>query len=189
MKRLSLLALIFLCTTLAHSAMAADTPMAQVQSTIDQVLVVLKDSAGDKPSRIAETIKPRFDFEAMARLALRKHWKNQTEADRQTFIDLFSKMLEKTYITKISLYSAPEVQYVRERLKGNKAEVDTRIVVDSGAAIKVLYRLHLCKTEWKIYDVNVEGVSLIRNYRTQLASILKNNDFATLLTIIEKKLS
>lgn len=170
-------------------SLAADSPMAQLQETIDNVLVVLETEGDNKPAQIANAIQPRFDFEKMAQLTLHKCWKSQPADQRQKFVELFSKMLEKTYITRISLYSAPKVEYVREMQRGNRAEVATRIIFNSGNSIQVSYRLHQRGNDWKIYDVNVEGVSLVRNYRNQFASILKNNTFATLLTRIEKKVS
>lgn len=190
MKRTIILIATFFIMATVNISVAADSPMVQLQETIDNVLVVLETDSDDKPAQVANAIKPRFDFEKMAQLTLHKCWKYQTAEQRQKFVTLFSKMLEKSYITRISLYSAPKVEYIREMQRGNKAEVATRIIVNNGNSILVSYRLHQSGTgDWKIYDVNVEGVSLVRNYRNQFASILKNNTFATLLSRIEKKVS
>ena len=188
MKRIIILVTAILFTVTAGVAIANDSPTDQLRSTIDKVLEALSTNAADKPAHVAEAIKPRFDFEKMAQLTLHKYWRDQSLEDKQEFVRLFSKMLEKTYITKMSLYSSPEVEYVRERLRGNRAEVDTRVIVN-GNAIKVCYRMYLADAEWKIYDVNVEGVSLVRNYRNQLTGILKTKSFANLLATLEQKVS
>lgn len=182
-----LIAFFFMAAT-ANDSAAADSPMAQLQETIDSVLVILKTDSEDKPAQVAKAVGPRFDFEKMAHLTLHKYWKNQTTEDKRRFVELFSKMLERTYITKISLYSSPKVEYVREVRRGNKAKVATRIMVN-GNSIEVNYHLHQRGADWKIYDVNVEGVSLVRNYRNQLTEILKNKSFAVLLSKIEQKVS
>ncbi len=189
MKRIVLFISAILLTLTAPLAIASDTtPTAQLRGTIDNVLEVLGTDVEDKPAQIAEVIKPRFDFEKMAQLTLHKHWDSQSPEDKKEFVRLFSKILEKTYITKISLYSSPKVEYVRERQRGGKAEVDTNVIVN-GSAIKVCYRMYQTGGEWKIYDVNVEGVSLVRNYRNQLTGILKTNSFTNLLNTLEQKVS
>ena len=188
MKRITILATTLLVIAVASVALANDSPTIQLRNTIDKVLVVLANDVADKPTHIAEAISPRFDFEKMAQLTLHKYWKEQSPADKKEFVRLFSKMLEKTYIKKMSLYSSPDVEYIRERQRGNKAEVETRVLAN-GRAVKVNYRLYLSGTEWKIYDVNVEGVSLVRNYRTQLTAILKNKPFKALLATLEQKVS
>ena len=192
MKRVTILltALFFASLiSLPPNVSAADSPLAQVHATINDVLAILQTNAADKPALISQAIQPRFDFEKMAQLVLHRYWEKQNESDRREFMHLFAKLLEKTYISKICLYSAPKVFYVRERQRGDKAEVDTRIEVAGNTNIMVSYRLHIDKNEWKIYDVNVEGVSLVRNYRTQLASVLQHNDFQALLDMIKKKVS
>ena len=188
MKRtiIVLTAILFVATT--SLAVANDSPTTQLRTTIDKVLGVLNSDGEDKPTHVAAAINPRFDFEKMAQLTLHKHWQGQSTENKQEFVRLFSKMLENTYIKKMSLYSSPEVEYVRERQRGNKAEVETRVIAN-GKAIKVSYRLYLADSEWKIYDVNVEGVSLVRNYRNQLSGILKTKPFSTLLTTLEQKVS
>jgi len=189
MKRIVILLVSAIFLTLTASVVTAgDSPTAQLQATIDKVLEVLGTDLEDKPGHIAEVIKPRFDFERMAKLTLHKHWDGQSPEDKKEFIRLFSKLLEKTYITKISLYSSPQVQYVRERQQGGKAAVDTNVIVN-GTAINVSYLMYQAGGEWKIYDVNVEGVSLVRNYRNQLTGILRTKSFTTLLNTLEQKVS
>lgn len=189
MKRVIILITTLLFVATASLAIAnEDSPTAQLQSTIDKVLEVLNTEVSDKPAHIADAIKPRFDFEKMAQLTLHKYWQDQSPENKQEFVRLFSKMLEKTYITKVSMCSSPEIKYVRERQRGNKAEVETN-VISNGKAIKVNYRMYMKDREWKIYDIKVEGVSLVRNYRNQLTGMLKTKSFTTLLTTLEQKVS
>ncbi|MEW6595299.1 MAG: ABC transporter substrate-binding protein [Thermodesulfobacteriota bacterium] len=166
---------------------AGATPTEQLKETIDQVLVILARGEGDRAARIARIIRPRFDFTTMAQLTLHKFWKEQSAADQARFLELFPRLLEKTYIAKMSLYESPRVEYLRERRAEDKAEVETRVVVNN-TALLVSYRMHCQEGAWRIYDVNVEGVSLVRNYRSQLTAMLEQGGFATLLARIEEKI-
>jgi len=173
----------------AH-AYADQGPLNQVRSTVEAVLDNLKNKDLPKATltdRIRSLIKERFDYHAMAQRALAVHWKKATPKIRDRFTELFSKTLESTYLGRIEAYTDERVEYVKERIKGNKSIVDTKIVT-ANTDIPVTYRLHRSGDKWLVYDVKIEDVSLIRNYRSTYGEIVNNEGFDGLLAKMEAKL-
>lgn len=157
-------------------AFSADTgPKAQIEQTVEQVIDTLKDETirGDQQRRrLTELIKARFDFQAMSQWVLGPYWKKADADERETFIELFSELLEASYLGRIESYSDEEVRFVSEEIKGPRAEVETLIVRDS-ADIPISYKLVDRQGEWLVYDVIVEKVSLVRNYRGTYTEIAR----------------
>jgi phospholipid transport system substrate-binding protein len=169
---------------------AAPSPSTQVQETVDQVIATLKDSslAGEQRRETLSTlIRSRFDFVIMSQRTLGKYWKEGTEEEQQKFVALFSDLLEESYVGRIEAYTDEKVSYTGERIKGDRAEVATR-VRNASLDVKINYRLVLSGDAWFVYDVIIEDVSLIKNYRSSYGEIVRNEGFAGLFSRMEAKL-
>jgi len=137
---------------------------------------------------LEETIGKLFNFEEMAKRSLAAHWKHRSEADHQEFVPLFQALLSKTYSGKIENYSGEKVQYLKERLQDSFAEVQTTIVSPK-TEISLDYRLLLKDGKWWVYDVVVDGVSLVKNYRVQFDRIIRDSSYAELVKTLREKSS
>lgn len=182
---------------LPSSPMRAGAPMNQVRNTTDKVLDVLTqpelkgaEKAEERHSKVRKIVDNRFDWTAMCKRALGRHWRGKSEKQRTEFIELFGALLEKRYMAKIDNYSGQEVMYQDEQVDDEYAEVDVDIITKDGKEIDVRYRMHKTgrqKNEWMVYDIVIEGVSLVNNYRSQFNSILNRSSFDELLEKLREK--
>ena len=172
----------------------AGAPLGTVQANVNKVLEVLRDPTL-KAASAKETKKKRleaiyagmFDEVELSRRTLARNWNNLNATQRQEFVQLFRQVLEKAYIDKILSYTNEKIVFDRESmLSENQAEVQTRIVTSS-KEIPIFYRVILKDGPWKVYDVVVENVSMVQNYRTQFNEILVKNTPEQLLAILRKK--
>lgn len=164
-----------------------------VRSTINEVIRVLKDAELKKPGRAEErrrllekVIGDRFNYEEMARRALGAQWNKLSDQERQEFVDLFKGLLSGTYTDKIEGYSGEQVHYLNERLEADYAEVRTKVASDK-TEIPLDYRLLNKSGDWRVYDVVVDGVSLVNNYRSQFTKIIRESSYADLLEKLREK--
>ncbi|MFO7913764.1 MAG: ABC transporter substrate-binding protein [Desulfotignum sp.] len=168
----------------------------QLKATIDSIIKILEDdtfkgetNAARRRAALKEVIFARFDFEKMSQLSLARHWRDRTSAERETFVQLFSRLLEETYVAKIEAYNDEKVRYVKEQVRNNKAQINT-IVVSEAIEIPIDYRMYAAAGgQWRVYDMVVEGVSLVANYRSQFARILDSDPFEVLIKQLEEKIS
>ncbi len=174
-------------------AASAGSATEAVKGTIDQVLVVLQDKElmGDENkeerlTRLIEIIGQRFDYEEMGKRTLSHEWKNLNAQQREQFVGLFQRFLTKSYANNVSSYSGEKIEYIKERKKGDFAEVQTK-VISPKSQVPLDYRLLKKNEEWRVYDVVIDGVSLMKNYRGQFARILKSSSFEGLLTKLRTK--
>jgi len=170
---------------------AETSPIQTVQESVDAILALLRDDTleeADLRAKIRAYIKTRFDFEAMSQSTLATNWKKASEQERQQFIDLFSQLIENTYIGKVESYTNEKVEYPGEKVKGRKALVETLIIAAS-ADIPVDYKLYRKDDAWWVYDVIIEGVSLISNYRSSYQEIVKQEGFSGLLARMQEKIN
>lgn len=170
-------------------AAAATGPLEEVRSTLDGIIDVLKQeiSSEDKRAKISSMIRGSFDLRTMSQGILATNWKKASTEERQRFQDLFSELIESTYRDQVDTYNNEEVRYLSEKIKGRKALVET-VVVTSSAEIPVQYKLVNKGGGWRAYDVQVEGVSLIRTYRDSYKEIVKKEGMSGLLTKMEGKI-
>jgi phospholipid transport system substrate-binding protein len=175
-------------------AWGAGAPTQAVKETIDQVLSVLGDQALKDPARESERrekleaiIRQRFNYEEMAKRTLAKEWKKVSIEKQQEFVSLFQQFLTQSYAGNIDGYSGEQVEYLKERLKGDFAEVQTK-VVSSKVQIPLDYRLLKRDDKWGVYDVIIDGVSLTKNYRGQFSRIIKSSSFDGLLDKLRSKI-
>ncbi len=169
---------------------AETSPTQTVQESVDAILALLRDDTleeADLRAKIRAHINTRFDFSAMSQSTLATNWKKATEEERQQFIDLFSQLIENTYIGKIEAYTNEKVEYPGEKVKGRKAIVETLIIAAS-ADIPVDYKLYKKDDDWLVYDVIIEGVSLVSNYRSSYQEIVKKEGFDGLLAKMQEKI-
>ena len=173
---------------------AAGEPTAAVEASVNQVLGVLKDSKLKGPDakkikteKLRIIYKSMFDEMEFSRRTLTRNWKNFTPAERREFVDLFEQVLEKSYLDKILDYSDEKIVFYKETMiDKDKAEVQSKIITSSNE-IPIDYRIILKDGKWKVYDVVVENVSLVQNYRTQFNEILADGTPEDLLKILRKK--
>jgi phospholipid transport system substrate-binding protein len=176
---------------------AAGPPTDQLRQTVDQLLTVLndpqlkgEDKKNERRENLREVIYPRFDFTEMARRSLGLHWRQRSPEEQQEFVQLFTNLLEEAYFDKIESYNGEKVQYLNETVDNDYAEVETKIIGTNGQEFSVNYRLHNVNGEWQVYDVVIENISLVHNYRSQFNRVLAKSSFAELLkTMREKKFS
>jgi len=172
----------------------AGAPLDSVQANVNKVLDVLRDpklkaeSAKEmKKEKLRAIYEQMFDEVELSRRTLGVHWNKLNPAQQQEFVHLFRQVLEKAYIDKILSYTNEKIVFPRENmLSSNQAEVQTKIITSS-KEIPIFYRVILKDDTWKVYDVVIENVSLVQNYRSQFNSILAKNTPDQLLEILRKK--
>jgi len=178
-----------LMMTLAATAFADDNAKDSVRMSVESIIGILKDTGLDKPAKrekIRVVIAERFDFRAMSQRTLATNWRKASKEEQQQFISLFKELIQNTYIGRVESYTNEEVKYPGEKVTNDRAVVDT-LIVTSSKEIPVTYRLYLKSGRWLVYDVNIEGVSLISNYRNSYQEIVKREGFSGLLAKMEEK--
>jgi phospholipid transport system substrate-binding protein len=173
---------------------AAGAPSDQLKAQIDRVLKVLDDPELKKDGRsrerraaVRKIANEIFDFGETARRSLARHWQGRTPAERDEFVQLFSDLLERSYISKVELYGGEKIQYLGDAVEGEQAKVQTKLVTKSGSEIPIEYRMHRKGGRWLVYDVIIEGVSLVANYRTQFNKIIQTDSYQALIKKMKNK--
>jgi phospholipid transport system substrate-binding protein len=182
--------IIFLYVLPAH----AGAPLSTVETNVNKVLDVLRDpslkadSAKEvKKEKIRTIYSGMFDEVEIAKRTLARNWNKLSNAQRKEFVQLYQQILEKAYIDKILAYTNEKITYDKEiKLTNNQVEVQT-FIITSSKKIPISYRVFLSGGTWKVYDVIIENVSLVQNYRTQFNNILDKNSPEQLLEILRKK--
>jgi phospholipid transport system substrate-binding protein len=164
----------------------AGAPTDQLKAQVDRVLKVLddpglKDKPRDKRVAVRKIAEDIFDFGDTARRSLGRHWAARTEAERDEFVKLFGDLLERSYISKIELYGGEKIQYVSDKVEGDQASVMSKLVTKTGTDVPIEYRMLKKGERWLVYDVIIEGVSLVANYRTQFNKIIQTSSYAELV--------
>ncbi|MDH5763805.1 MAG: ABC transporter substrate-binding protein [Nitrospinota bacterium] len=163
-----------------------------LKATIDQVISVVtnpqyKNDRSTRRDKMKSLIFPKFNFLEMGKRSLgQKSWQERTPEERKAFVDLFGRLLENSYANKLESYSDEKINYVDEIVKGQYAMVKTE-VVRKNDTINVDYKL-IKNDQWLVYDIVVEGVSLIKNYRSQFGKIIHNDSFDALMKKLNTKI-
>src|SRR5437016_6752687 len=164
---------------------AAGPATEQLRQYTDQGLKLLEDPNLQGPDRRAAVRKAAieiFDVQETAKRSLGRHWAARTPAEREEFVQLFSDLLERSYLSKIELYGGEKIQYLSDSVDdGDQGKVQTKIVTKQGSEIPIEYRMHKKGEKWLVYDVIIEGVSLVANYRTQFNKIIQTSSFQELV--------
>lgn len=186
-----LLAAAFICAAAVRPALSADDPMAVVQQTVNDALAVLRNKqvpAAQRRDQLRQIISRSFDFTEMSRSALGYHWKQITPDQQQEFTTVFTTFIEDSYLAKINDYSGQQVQFVRQSKDGAQyAQVATNIVQAGKDPIAVNYRLLSENGQWKVYDVTVDAISIIANYRNQFNRVMNNQGYTKLIADLKSK--
>lgn len=168
----------------------------RLRPEIDRVLTVLENpalrgeaKAQERRRAIRAITDGVFDWAEMARRALGRHWEARTQAEQQEFVALFRDLLERAYITKIEKYSGEKLAYAGETSDGDQALVRTRVETKPGQEVAIDYRMSRQGDRWMVYDVLVENISLVGNYRTQFDGIIKTSSFEELMRKIRTRAS
>jgi phospholipid transport system substrate-binding protein len=199
MKTVRRVVVTFVCVFFTFNAIplssAAISPLQEIQSTIDAVLDVLKDENLRLPAnkekrraQIRSLISERFDFEEMAKRSLARHWKKRTSAEKKEFVNIFSELLEASYVGKIESYTSEKISYNKEVLKGSKYAVVDTSVITKKVTIPIEYKVIRKNNKWRVYDVVIEGVSFISTYRSQYNTIIKKESYQSLIKSMKSKL-
>jgi phospholipid transport system substrate-binding protein len=172
----------------------AGVPTDQLRGSIDLVLKVVTDPELKKEAKTAErrkqiraVVNQIFDFSEISQRCLGRHWQARTPAEKEQFIALFGDLLENAYITKIESYSGEKILYPGDTIEGDLALAKTRIVTKQGTEIPVDYRMFLKDGRWAVYDVSIEGISLIGNYRTQFNAVIQRSGYPDLVARLTAK--
>ena len=194
----SVYGLVTVVLTLAWLAAAkpalAGPPTEQLRAQMDRVIKVLEDPELKRDGRqverrvaIRRLATELFDFEETSRRSLGPHWNARTPAERQQFVKLYADLLERSYIDKIETYSGERIQFVGEATERDQATVRTRLATKAGTEIPVDYRMHRVGERWLTYDVAIEGVSMVANYRAQFNKIIQASGYAALVSKLTEK--
>jgi phospholipid transport system substrate-binding protein len=173
----------------------AGEPTEQMKKTIDGVINVLKDeklkapeNSGKRRRLLRQLIYRRFDFEEMSKRSLGIQWVRRSSEERREFVPLFSELLERSYINRIEKYTNEKIIYTGELVDDGYAVVKTRVISKDNINTPIDYRLLKKDSEWLIYDVIIEGVSLVNNYRTQFNRIINSDSYEGLIKRMKDKL-
>ncbi|HXG03065.1 MAG TPA: ABC transporter substrate-binding protein [Candidatus Binatia bacterium] len=169
----------------APGVVQAGPPTEQVKQYTDQVQKILQDPAipaADKRAAVRKVAAEVFDVHETAKRALGRHWQARTPAEREEFVQLFADLLERTYISRIDRYGGERLVYTNEVVDGDYATVRAKVLTRQGAEVPVEAKLHRRGDRWLIYDVAVEHISLIANYRSQFDRIIRSASFEELMS-------
>jgi phospholipid transport system substrate-binding protein len=179
-----------LLVLLSSGAAVAGVPTDQLRTSIDQVIKLLEDpalkaegAAAERRAALRRVASETFDFQETARRALGRHWQGLSEAERQEFTELFADLLERAYVSRIEQYSGEKITYAGDAIEpgGQMATVRTKFSLKNGSDVPVDYRMLKRDDRWRVYDVSVEGISLVANYRSQFNRVIETSSYRELV--------
>ncbi len=193
-NRTAVVLLLLLFVLVLPCPSSAGAPTEQVRASVDRVVAILKNPQLKSPAKTKErrdqlrqAISSRFDFAEMARRSLGSQWRRLSPQEQQEFVRLFTDLLERAYVDRIEAYTDEHFAYVRENLDRNYAEVQSRIVTNKREEFSLNYKTVLVNGEWRVYDVVVENISLVNNYRSQFTRIIANSSYEELVRRMKEK--
>jgi phospholipid transport system substrate-binding protein len=176
------------------ASVEAGVPTDQLKGATDRVLMLVQDPALKKPERAQERRKEIravaneiFDWQEIGKRALGRHWQGRSPKEREEFSALFADLIERSYVGKIESYSGERIVYAGETIEGDQATVRTKLFTKSNTEIPIDYRMQKEGDRWRAYDVVIEGVSLVGNYRTQFNKIIQQSGFDELMKKLKTK--
>lgn len=193
-SRAAIVALLFWVWILPSRNADAGAPIEEIKSTVDKALAVLKDPQLKDPAQskerrrhLRQILFARFDFTEMAKRALGSNWRRRTPQEQEEFVRLFTDVLERAYAEIIESYTDEKIIYTNERVDGTYADVGSKIRTSRGEEYIINYKAHLIGSEWKVYDVVAENISLVNNYRSQFNRVIANSSYQELLRRLREK--
>ena len=192
-RRLALTAAVILLAGTVPQAWAGP-PTEQLKAQIDRVLRVMdapeykkEGKQRERRAAVRQIANEIFDFTETARRSLARHWQSRTPAERQEFVALFADLLERSYISKIELYGGERISYQGDTIDDNVAFVRTKLTTKQGVDIPIEYRMLRRGDRWMVYDVVIEGISLVANYRAQFNKIIQTSSYQDLVQRMKTK--
>jgi phospholipid transport system substrate-binding protein len=181
-------------TALLVGQASAGAPSEQLRDRVSAVIRIVEDPAlkgderaADRRAAVRQVASEIFDFAETTRRSLGRHWQARTPAEQAELVGLFTELLERTYVSRIETYSGEKIQYLGDTVDGAHATVRTKLVTKQGTEIPVDYRMHAKNGRWLAYDVTIEGISLVGNYRGQFNKILQVSSYAELVQKLRAK--
>jgi phospholipid transport system substrate-binding protein len=194
MRRLVLPILSIALALVAVRAAQAGPPTEQLKAGIDKVLAILQDPALKQPAKAEERrqkiraiANDVFDWQETGKRALARHWQARSPQEREEFSKLFADLLERSYVGKIEAYSGEKIVYGEETLDGDQATVRTKLITKSGTSIPIDYQMQKADERWRVYDVKIENVGLVANYRSQFNRIIQQSGYNDLIQRLRTK--
>ena len=199
------LLLVFLYVTFPSSVSAATpaatkpasavTPTEQVRASVNNIVAILKNPSlkadsrkKDRREQLRRAIFSRFDFPEMAMRSMGSYWRKLSPKEQDEFVQLFTDLLERAYIDQIESYSDQKFVYTKETVDEDYAEVQSKLVSSkTGEEFSINYRVRLVGKEWKVYDVVIENISLVNNYRSQFNRVIANQSYEELIRRMRDK--
>lgn len=184
--------LLALTASLFFASVACATPTEEVKKTVDEVVHIVADKEMKKNEvkrrqALKKAISAIFDYSEMAKRSLGKHWNVRTAAEKKQFAELFASLLENSYASKIESYNNEKIVYIKDIVDGEYAEVKSKVVTAARDEFTLDYRLFKQDGKWMVYDVIIEGVSLVSNYRSQFNKIITANGYDKLVKKLQSK--
>jgi len=194
-RTLSILVVGMLMLAGTASTAAAGDPMELVKSTSDRIIAILQNPNyangklhDERRAKIREVVFDVFDFREMAQRTLARNWRDRTEKEKKEFTELFSDLLERSYINRIEGYSGQKIIYDSEEIDGDYAVVRTKFLTGRNEEYHADYKLLKKDGKWKVYDVVLANVSLVNNYRIQFNKIINSSSYENLVKKMTTKL-
>ena len=193
MKKISNLVTIFASIFLFSAPLTAGEPTAQLSATINEFVTILVNTpvaqlrASGLPQSALSLVFTRFDFSEMTKRSLGSHWESLGSAEQHEFVDAFTERVLRAYGRSVRASGDEKVQYARELRDGDLATVQTKVISGSGDELPIDYQLHDVGGQWKVYDVVIDQVSIVSNYRAQFDRILAKSSVQELLQKIKQQ--
>ena len=189
-----LLALWFAAVTLTASPARAGLPTDQIKATVDKAQLVLRDprlkpatKQSERREQLKQVLFSRFNFAEMAKRSLGANWTRRTPQEQEEFVRLFTEVLERAYADIIESYIDEKIVYLAEKVDSGYADVNSKIVTTKGEEYSINYRAQLVGSEWKVYDVVAENISLVNNYRSQFNRVIAKSSYEELVRRLKDK--
>jgi phospholipid transport system substrate-binding protein len=175
-------------------AQGVTTVTDEVKKVVDEVIRIVSNkelkkpqNRGERRAEMRKAIGSIFDYGQMAKLSMGTHWEECTPAEQKEFVPLFETLLENSYATKIESYNNEKIVYLQETVEGDYAEVRSKVITAKGEEFSLDYRLGKEGNKWMVYDVVIEGVSLVANYRSQFHNIIQTQGYNELVKKLQTK--
>lgn len=189
--------LVVFCLLFQGASALANDPQGDMRETVEKVMAILSDPAldgeerwHDRRERVSDEVAKRFDFAEMAKRALGKAWDDRTSAEQEKFVDLFKEVLKDTYVERLRSCCGGNYKVVFDKVivRGDKAMVNSQIT-QGQREVSAAYKMYHEGNEWFVYDVVIEGVSLVSNYRSQFLSVINKEGYEELVQRLEKRIA
>ena len=184
--------LLILITSIFIASVACANPTEDVKKAVDEVVHIVADkemkrNESKRRQALKKAISTIFDYSEMAKRSLGKHWNTRTAAEKKQFAELFATLLENSYAGKIESYNNEKIIYIKELVDEDHAEIKSKVVTAARDEFTLDYRLFKQNGKWMVYDVVIEGVSLVSNYRSQFNKIITANGYDKLVKKLQSK--